>query len=100
MFLLVPAYPGCPGQMAVKWLLLLYVCDYSAGGVTDVTSSYNYCVRSLLLTVHSDVANVTLFYIKGWCTIFLYPNIKHVHCIRVYDILKFTVRSNNNNKKH
>ena len=25
MFLLVPAYPGCPGQTAVKWLLLLYV---------------------------------------------------------------------------
>ena len=24
MFLLVPAYPGCPGQTAVKWLLLLY----------------------------------------------------------------------------
>jgi len=23
MFLLVLAYPGCPGQMAVKWLLLL-----------------------------------------------------------------------------
>ena len=23
MFLLVPAYPGCPGQMAAKWLLLL-----------------------------------------------------------------------------
>jgi len=23
MFLLVPAYPGCPGQTAVKWLLLL-----------------------------------------------------------------------------
>ena len=23
MFLLVPAYPGCPGQMDVKWLLLL-----------------------------------------------------------------------------
>ena len=22
MFLLVPAYPGCPGKMAVKWLLL------------------------------------------------------------------------------
>jgi len=21
MFLLVPAYPGCPGQTAVKWLL-------------------------------------------------------------------------------
>jgi len=23
MFLLVPAYPGCPVQTAVKWLLLL-----------------------------------------------------------------------------
>ena len=23
MFLLVPTYPGCPGQTAVKWLLLL-----------------------------------------------------------------------------
>jgi len=23
MFFLVPAYPGCPGQTAVKWLLLL-----------------------------------------------------------------------------
>jgi len=23
MFLLVPAYPGCPGQTAVKWLLLV-----------------------------------------------------------------------------
>jgi len=26
MFLLVPAYPGCPGQTAVKWLLLLLYC--------------------------------------------------------------------------
>ena len=24
MFLLVPAYPGCPGQTAVKWLLLRF----------------------------------------------------------------------------
>jgi len=23
MFLLIPAYPGCPGQTAVKWLLYL-----------------------------------------------------------------------------
>ena len=30
MFLLVPAYPGCPGQMAIKWLLLLlYFSDES-----------------------------------------------------------------------
>ena len=26
MFLLVPAYPGCPGQTAVKWLLYTSVC--------------------------------------------------------------------------
>jgi len=25
MFLLVLAYPGCPGQTAVKWLLLLFL---------------------------------------------------------------------------
>ena len=24
-FLLVPAYPGCPGQTAIKWLLLLFI---------------------------------------------------------------------------
>jgi len=24
MFLLVLAYPGCPGQTAIKWLLLLF----------------------------------------------------------------------------
>jgi len=24
---LVPAYPGCPGKQAVKWLLLLLLCD-------------------------------------------------------------------------
>jgi len=24
-YFLVPAYPGCPGKEAVKWLLLLYV---------------------------------------------------------------------------
>jgi len=23
---LVPAYPGCPGKEAVKWLLLLFWC--------------------------------------------------------------------------
>ena len=28
MFLLVPAYPGCPGQTAVEWLLLLLFNGY------------------------------------------------------------------------
>jgi len=36
MFLLVPAYPGCPGQMAVKWLLLSnYQLLYSTVYFTD-----------------------------------------------------------------
>ena len=30
MFLLVPAHPGSPGQRAVKRLLLLFDCDYTA----------------------------------------------------------------------
>jgi len=28
MFLLVPVYPGCPGQTAVKWLLLLLLQNF------------------------------------------------------------------------
>jgi len=31
MFLLVPAYPGCPGQTAVKWLLLLLPLSKGTG---------------------------------------------------------------------
>jgi len=30
MFLLVPAYPGCPGSKAVKRSLLLLLCIYIA----------------------------------------------------------------------
>ena len=36
MFLLVPAYPGCPGSKAVKWsllLLLLIKCIYTEQAV-------------------------------------------------------------------
>jgi len=35
MFLLVPAYPGCPRQAAVKWLLLLpmIVARFSCGSI-------------------------------------------------------------------
>ena len=32
MFLLVPAYPGCPGQTAVKWLLLYSLQCFDAVG--------------------------------------------------------------------
>ena len=37
MFLLVPAYPGCPGQTAVKWLLLLFWFWNSISGWTIET---------------------------------------------------------------
>ena len=40
MFILVPAYPGCPGQMAVKWLLLLLL-SYAA-------PSGSFCGNSLV----------------------------------------------------
>jgi len=45
MFLLVPAYPGCPGQTAVKWLLLVVVvvvtCPYKC-------ESYKYTAETAL----------------------------------------------------
>jgi len=34
MFLLVPAYPGCPGSKAVKRLLLLLLCDMSVNYIS------------------------------------------------------------------
>jgi len=36
MFLLVPAYLGCPGQTAIKWLLLLLLlfCSWSFSALT------------------------------------------------------------------
>ena len=39
MFLLVAAYPGCPGQTAVKWLLLLLLllCVFVQGAFSALT---------------------------------------------------------------
>jgi len=39
VFLLVPAYSGCPGTKAVKWLLLLYN-DLEAPGITESEHTY------------------------------------------------------------
>ena len=39
MFLLVPAYLGCPGQTAVKWLLLLLPI-YTKDAAVDVQPCY------------------------------------------------------------
>ena len=56
MFLLVPAYPGCPEQTAVKWLLLLLYVVVVAGTTLSLysqpfyTSRYGYklCARVYL----------------------------------------------------
>ena len=48
MFLLVPAYPGCPGQTAVKWLLLLSVfmlkCMQEGMGALCSAAYFDVCV--------------------------------------------------------
>ena len=42
MFLLVPAYPGCPGQTAVIWLLLLLLLNIqTAAAYTYGMNPYN-----------------------------------------------------------
>jgi len=48
MFLLVPAYRGCPGQTAVKWLLLLYVSIWA-----HIKTAYR------IVSCESDVAMVS-----------------------------------------
>ena len=39
MFLLVPAYPGCPGLTAVKWLLLYMGLVWLGSRVVSVLDS-------------------------------------------------------------
>ena len=43
MFLLVPAYPGCPGQTAVKRLLLLLSVCLSQHGPTAANPLLHVC---------------------------------------------------------
>jgi len=66
MFLLVPAYPGCPGSKAVKWSLLLLL-DLII--LTEKINSTRYPTWCLLIKIYklnykrliSD--NLTLFYL-------------------------------------
>ena len=46
MFLLVPAYPGCPGQTAVKWLLLLLLLLLFMGYISALTYYYLLLITS------------------------------------------------------
>ena len=58
MFLLVPAYPGCPGQTAVKWLLLLLLlsvyCSLMQPDGSESDSMADYSTTA----VQPDQANI------------------------------------------
>jgi len=58
-FLLVPAYPGCPGQTAVKWLLLLLLL-----------SAWNECHNSVKIDLKSVFIKTVwpqhIFYYTVW----------------------------------
>jgi len=43
VFLLVPAYLGCLGQTAVKWLLLLLLANYVSFDVTAALAAALIC---------------------------------------------------------
>ena len=49
MFLLVPAYPGCPGQTAVKWLLLLLLTQFCSSSAMSMVASFPIFLFLLLL---------------------------------------------------
>jgi len=55
------------------------MCYYSARWVTDVESADNHCISTLLLPVYSYTANVTVFHVEGWYTIFMYTHVSYVH---------------------
>ena len=59
MFLLVPAYPGCPGQKPLNGCVCVCVCVWRAG-----PCSYERTLHSLLSSL------LNLFYIKeiSWAT--------------------------------
>jgi len=50
VFLLVPAYPGCPGTKAIKWLLLLLLLLSALG---PVSWSFAYVLAALYRIVYN-----------------------------------------------
>ena len=53
MFLLVPAYPGCPGQTAIKWLLLLLLTQFCSSLAMSMVASFPIFLFLLLLLMFS-----------------------------------------------
>jgi len=53
MFLLVPAYPGSPGQTAIKWLLLLFFVNKL---ILYIFKIHSFTDRRFLLMHKTDYA--------------------------------------------
>ena len=79
MFLLVPAYPGCPGQTAVKWLLLLLLffpqrCgSRQISGITcvlrtETITSSCYVNRQIKMSLLSTYQNCCRLVLTYWLT--------------------------------
>ena len=60
MFLLVPAYPVCPGQTAVKWLLLLLLL--SVNGMVQEAACLHFKVAVLTLCTFAQMHLIGI-----WC---------------------------------
>jgi len=77
MFLLVPAYPGCPGQTAVKWLLLLLVTVVascisisSSSNKRQALGQYSNWCRTISAAVHmwgTRDFKIRLIYFEARC---------------------------------
>jgi len=57
MFLLVPAYPGCPGRTAVKWLLLLPIIPGQDASLWlhEIDTSANWFISCVFSACHSSL---------------------------------------------
>jgi len=70
MLLLVPAYPGCPGQTVVKWLLLLYT--YKTMKATRSRHGWVHMFITHCLQLSFQLHNFDLFstcHASSFCTV-------------------------------
>ena len=66
MFLLVPAYPGCPGQTAVKWLVNLQAVIIHSSDAVFWSERGSLCVAEhYRVTTHPCSDTVLLMLLLG-----------------------------------
>ena len=74
MFLLVPAYPGCLGQTAVKWLLLLLALSVMPAAPVYYRHEFIFCKRAyycLLIALYNDLVSVGNFTLTAACVLLI-----------------------------